>query len=69
MFLIFKIYFLYQSKIIKKYFLNIKTNQFSMIIYPSKDEIEQYFSTEQQWVSVIVGLASWKIKAIIQGYK
>jgi hypothetical protein len=58
MFLIFKIYFLYQSKIIKKYFLNIKTNQFSMIIYPSKDEIEQYFSTEQQWVSVIIGLAS-----------
>jgi hypothetical protein len=40
-----------------------------MIIYPSKDEIEQYFSTEQQWVSVIIGLASWKIKAIIQGYK
>jgi len=69
MFLIFKIYFLYQSKIIKKYFLNIKTNQFSMIIDPSKDEIEQYFSTEQQWVSVIIGLASWKIKAIIQGYK
>jgi hypothetical protein len=58
MFLIFKIYFLYQSKIIKKYFLNIKTNQFSMIIDPSKNEIEQYFSTEQQWVSVIIGLAS-----------
>jgi hypothetical protein len=29
-----------------------------MIIEPSKGEIEQYFGTEQKWVSVIIGLAS-----------